>query len=326
MQNKKILISGGGVAGLTLAFWLKRHGFIPTIVEKHPELRTGGYKIDIRGIALDVIEKMGLFEEVSSYKTEIARARVMESGGAVAEMDADTCGGRINGDIEIMRGDLCKIIYDHTDIEYIFGSSIQAITEDANGLIVEFDTKESRHFDLCIGADGLHSTVRALSFGDEKQYLKELGIYLSVYSVPDYFELGNEEIEYFDEQRFINLYHPKNADKAKAGFAFFSKHIDFDYKNRSEQQNILKEAFSQVGWEVPRLMLAMDDSPDFYFDAAAQVHMPDWHRGRVALVGDAGYAPSAISGQGSSVALVGAYALAGELVKAKGDYQPEFWV
>lgn len=326
MKNKHVLISGAGIAGLTLAYWLKQYGFIPTIVERHPTLRTGGYKIDIRGVAIEVIKRMEVYSPIFEAKTDISGATIVDSTGRLTNMSADLCGGRVDGDIEIMRGDLCKILLKQVgDTECLFGDCITQISQSDKGVHVEFEKNEPRVFDLVIGADGLHSIVRKLVFGNESDFLKELGLYISVYTIPNFLNLDRWEIEYFEPERFVNVYSSKGDLDAKAGFAFSSRSLQFDPYNKSEQQKILKEAFINVGWEVPNLLTAMKDAPDFYFDYAAQIHMPHWSQGRIALIGDAGYAPSPISGQGTSLAIVGAYVLAGELAKAKGDYKTAFF-
>lgn len=322
IQNKKVLISGAGISGLTLAFWLKQYGFEPTIVEKHAILRTGGYKIDIRGAALDVIKKMDLFEKIYEARTQINSATVIYSGGEKKEeMDVDLCGGRTDADIEILRGNLCHILYQNLgDVEFLFNDSVSNITQDEKGVLVEFEKNSPRRFDLVVGADGLHSVVRKLALAPEKDCLEKLGLCVSVYTIPNFLNLDKHEIEYFEPQKLVNVYSYKGDASAKAGFAF-ALDYDFDYTDKLAQQNILKKAFSDLGWEVPRLLAEMQNAPDFYLDVVAQIHLQKWSNNRVAVVGDAGYAPSPISGQGTSVAIVGAYVLARELSVAKGDYK-----
>lgn len=323
MKNKNILISGAGVAGLTLAWWLKKYGFVPTIVERHPSLRTEGYKIDIRGKALDVVKRMGLHQAISQERTEIQKAQfVDESGKVFKETSPDLCGVRAEGDLEIVRGNLCHILFRHIgEIKYLFGDSIKTISQDENGVHVTFEKNEPRLFDLVIGADGLHSTVRQLAFGKESNFLRELGLYICFYSIPNFLQLDQVEIEYHLTKKFAIVYCPRDG-MAKAGFAFSSPHLDL--KDQNQQQEILQNAFADGGWEIPRLLSYMKEAPDFYFDCIAQIHMPHWTKGRIALAGDAGYASSPVSGQGTSVALVGAYVLAGELAEAQGDYHLAF--
>lgn len=321
MKNKKVLICGAGIAGLTLAYWLKKYGFIPTIVEKHPVLRTEGYKLDIRGKAVEVIRRMGLYPAIFEAKTDIQRALYVDSSGKIVkETSPDFCGVREEGDLEIVRGDLCQILFQHIgDVECFFGDSIVNLSQSEKGVLVEFEKNASRQFDLVVGADGLHSRVRKLGFGEESQFLRELGLYISFYSIPNFLQLDRVEIEYHARKRFVIAYCPRDG-MAKAGFAFSSEPLQFNLSDQSEQQKFLQEAFADAGWEIPRFLAYMKESPDFYFDCMAQIHMPHWTKGRVALVGDAGYAVSPIAGQGASVALVGAYTLAGELAKAQGDH------
>lgn len=328
MENKKILISGAGIAGLMLAYWLKRYGFVPTLVERTPTLQTGGYKIDIRGVALDVIKHTGVYSAIVEATTDIQGAVVVDSSGKeLTKMSGDLVGSRAEGDLEIMRSDLCQILFKQVkenNVECLFGDSIKNIAQSKNGVDVEFEKSEPRLFDLVIGADGLHSVVRKLVFGEESNFLREFGFYVSVFSTPNFFKLDRSEIEYFEPKKYINVYSTRGDLNAKAAFAFASSRLQFDFRDTKQQKKLLEEALQGCGWEVPRLLSVMRESPDFYFDLIAQVHMPHWSQGRAVLVGDAAYAPSPMSGQGTSVALVGAYVLACELAEAQGNYTKAF--
>ena len=171
------------------------------------------------------------------------------------------------------------------------------------------------------GADGLHSKVRALASGEESQFIRQLGRYISMFTTDNHLNLDRWELFYNAPGRLANVYSARRNTEAKALFVFASEPLDYDRHDIGQQQKILAQAFAGVGWEVPRLLDAMWYTPDFYFDSISQVHMYRWSKGRVALVGDAGYSPSPASGQGTSLALVGAYVLAGELAAAAGDHR-----
>lgn len=326
MENKNVLISGAGVAGLTLAYWLKRYGFVPTLIEKHPSLRTGGYKIDLRGAALEVLRRMGIYSAIVESRTAIAHAIcVDEEGNQVTQMSADLCGTRLEGvDLEIMRGTLCVIMQEAVgDAEYLFGDSIAQISENSDGVYVEFEKNKPRTFDLVIGADGLHSTVRKLVFGDESKFSQELGVYVSVFSFPNFLNLTDCEIEHHALRKFVNLYRDRKDINAKAAIAF-SVPEPFHSRDPKDQQKLIGEVFADSKWEMPRILASMKESPDFYFDTMAQIHMPHWSKGRATLVGDAAYSATPLSGQGTSMAIAGAYVLAGELAEAQGNHQTAF--
>ncbi len=326
MKGKEVLISGAGVAGLTLAYWLKQYGFTPTVVERHKALRTWGYKLDIRGSAIDVLKRTGIHSAALQASSHLRGASVLDSyGNEIPNMDPDICGGRVKEDIEILRADLCNLLHQQVnDIEYIFDDSVVNITESNVGVLVAFEKAEPRLFDLVIGADGLHSEIRRLTFGEEQLFSKNLGFYVSYFSIPNYMKLDHWEIEYHDQQKFIIMYGSDPTADAVAGFAFSKEAFSFDWRNIHEQKKVLCEAFSAIGWQAPRLLELMNESPYFYFDAAMQINMPSWTKGRVALVGDAAYAPSPVSGQGTSVAMVGAYVLANMLAQANGDYESAY--
>ncbi|MEN3534921.1 FAD-dependent monooxygenase [Microbispora sp. ZYX-F-249] len=324
---RNILISGGSVAGLTLAFWLRRHGFAVTVVERSPALRDGGYKIDIRGAALDVVARMGLLDEVRRHGTDMRIARFVDARGRqLGTMDARLFGGREGDDVEIMRGDLAGLLYAAAgdDVEYVFDDSVTALHETPEGVRVTFASGPPRTFDLVVGADGLHSNVRALAFGEESRFVHDLGHHISIFTVPNHLHLDRTEMMHPAPGRSAGMYSTGGGDDAKAMFLFSSPPLAHDRRDVAGQKKLLADAFSGQGWEVPRLLDAMEDTPDFYLDSISQVRMDRWSSGRVALVGDAAYAASPASGQGTSLALVGAYVLAGCLAEAAGDHAAGF--
>jgi 2-polyprenyl-6-methoxyphenol hydroxylase-like FAD-dependent oxidoreductase len=209
------------------------------------------------------------------------------------------------------------------DAEFIFDDSIRAISQSSDRVRVEFTKNSPREFALVIGADGLHSNVRAIVFGDESRFVRDLGLYLCVYTVPNYLKLDRMEMQYCELGRLAAIWSSRGDANAKACFGFVSPSV-IDLRNRAQQQQALTSVYQGIGWEVPKLLGMMPDAPDYYFDAAAQISMDRWSQGRVVLVGDAGYCASPMSGQGSSLALIGAYVLAGELAAASGAYHTAF--
>lgn len=321
-MTKSILISGASIAGPALAFWLDHYGFRATVVERAPSLREGGYKVDIRGVAVDVVRRMGLLEEVHAASTDMRGAAfVNKRGKEVATLDADTFGFRHGDDTEILRGDLAKILYDATrdDTEYVFGDWITGLDERADGIHVTFAHAEPRRFDLVVGADGLHSGVRALAFGPEEDFLRRFDAYISISTVPNAFELDRWELLHSAAAgKMVNVYSTARADDAKAAFWFTAPPLPYDRRDVDGQKDLVADQFAGLGWEIPALLDAMRDADDFYFDPVCQIVMDSLSAGRVTLLGDAGYCASPASGQGTSLALVGAYVLAGELATS-GD-------
>ncbi|MEV6416272.1 FAD-dependent monooxygenase [Kribbella sp. NPDC051718] len=319
MTNKTVLISGASVAGPALAFWLERFGYTPTVVERAPEPRPGGYAVDFRGASLKVLERMGLLEQVQAKATDLGEMTyVNEAGKPVAVMKSTV----LSGELEVLRGDLVEILYDATraKVEYLFDDAITTLRQDETGVDVTFERGGSRRFDLVIGADGLHSNVRRIAFGPESQYIHDLGYYNAVFTVPNHLGLDHTA-------RFVNVpgktagtYSARDNTEAKALFYFASEPLKYDRHDVAAQQRILTDAFSGVGWEVPRLLSGIAESPDWYFDSVSQIKMPSYSIGRISLVGDAGYCASPLSGMGTSLAIVGAYVLAGELAATGGDH------
>jgi len=329
MQNRDILISGAGIAGPAVAFWLRRYGFNPTVVERAPAPRAGGQAIDLRGAARQVADRMGILDDVRrAHVGTRGMSYVNDANQRLASMPADLLGdsGGAIAEIEIMRGDLVSILYAATrdDVEYVFDDAITAISQGDDGTKVTFDRGEPRSFDLVVGADGVHSGVRGLAFGEESEFVGDLGAYVAIFTTANHLDLDGWELLYNVPGKAAGMYPARHNAEARAVFFFASPPLAYDRRDLDQQKRLLADAFAQEAWEVPRLLETMWTAPDFYFDSVSQVHMDHWSAGRVVLVGDAAYSPSPMSGVGTSMALVGAYVLAGELAAAAGDHRTAF--
>lgn len=323
-RPRNVLISGAGIAGPALAYWLHRYGFTPTVVERAPALRDGGYAVDFRGpVHLDLLARMGLRDEVERARTGTGDSFYVNARGKrLARMPAEQTGG----DIEILRGDLVRVLYEATrnETEYVFGDSITALEETADGVNVTFEHAAPRRFDLVIGADGLHSRVRSLAFGPEQSYLKYLGLHLAIFTTPNYLALDHTGLVYGEPKRLVVVYSARNNTETRVMLYFASPPLSYDRADIDQQRGIISEAFAGAGWETPRLLSLMATAPDLYFDSVSTIKLDSWSRGRIALLGDAGYCPSSLSGMGTGLAVVGAYVLAGELASSGGDYAAAF--
>ncbi|MFF8280360.1 FAD-dependent monooxygenase [Streptomyces lateritius] len=328
--NKTVLISGASVAGPALALLLHRYGFTPTVVERAAALRTGGYKVDIRGTAVEVCRRMGILDEIRAHSTGMTGGSyVDDQGRTVGELPAEIFGGRVEGDEEIMRGDLARILYERTrdDVEYVFGDSIAALDDDGDGVDVTFESGTRRRFDLVVGADGLHSNTRRLVFGAEERFKRYLGAYVSIFTAPNRLGLTRWETYHARPNKLISVYSTagQGAGTAKNCFVFASaEELSYDHRDTGAQKRLLAGAFAGDGWEIPRLLADAADADDFYFDAISVIEMDRWSRGRVVLLGDAAHCASPASGQGTGLALSGAFVLAGELAAAHGDHRVAF--
>jgi 2-polyprenyl-6-methoxyphenol hydroxylase-like FAD-dependent oxidoreductase len=329
----RVLVAGASIAGPALAHWLRRRGAEVTVVERAPELRPGGQAVDARGVAREVIRRMGLDAAVRAARTDTAGAYTVDVDGNVLETyraDDDDGDGYI-AEIEILRGDLSRVLYDDTrdGVEYIFGDRIAELTQDADGVDVAFAGGERRRFDLVVGADGLHSALRAMVFGPHERFVRHLGLVLAFYTVPNEFGLDRWLIDYQESGsgRSAGLRPIQDATRAMAMFSFLAADLDvdyLDYRDVAAQKRLLREQMNNMGWLTPRILAHLDDTPDFYLDQVAQVVMDRWSNGRIGLLGDAAFSSSPLSGQGTGLALVGAYLLAGELAAAGWDPQAGF--
>lgn len=323
----KVLISGASIAGPALARWLGRNGFDVTVVEKAAAQRPGGQAVDFKGRThRDVLQRMGILDDVYTGQTTKTDWRLVDENDRVK---AVVPGEFIGGDVEILRGDLAGILYDHsrTDAEYVFDDEIVALSESASGADVSFAKRPSERFDLVIGADGVHSAVRRLAFGPEERFVQERGHYYAVASgeMPlDGLERRSPEgrtlaYGYNEPGRLALL----GGQKAPSLFVFRADGSDYDRRDVDSQRAFLESAFRGAGWRVPQAIAAGRDAGDFYLDVLGRTTMTSFTRGRVALVGDAGFA-NTLGGFGTGLALIGAYVLAGELVAARGDHEAAF--
>jgi 2-polyprenyl-6-methoxyphenol hydroxylase-like FAD-dependent oxidoreductase len=220
------------------------------------------------------------------------------------------------------------VLYDDTrdGVEYIFGDRITELTQDADGVDVAFAGGDRRRFDLVIGADGLHSALRAMVFGPRERFVRHLGLVLAFYSVPNEFGLDRWLVDYQDQAsgRSAGLRPIQDATRAMAMFSFPAADLDVDHRDVAAQKRLLRERMAGLGWLTPRILAYLEDTPDFYLDQVAQVVMDRWSSGRVGLLGDAAFSASPMSGAGTGLALVGAYLMAGELAAAGWDPEAGF--
>jgi 2-polyprenyl-6-methoxyphenol hydroxylase-like FAD-dependent oxidoreductase len=328
MDNKNILISGAGIAGTSLAFWLKKFGFNPTIIEIAPKLREGGYAIDFMGAGYDVAEKMGILPALEQADLDISKLSFVDGNNKEkGSMDYRKIKKLMNNRaVTLLRSDLAKIIYNslHKDTEIIFGDTISEIEQDDEKIIVTFQNGLTRKFDLLVGADGLHSNVRNLIFGSEAQFEKYYGYYTSSFTIDNFSYKGKAFSMYNVPCKQVAIY-SYDENKTITFFIFTSpEKLSYEHHDMAKQKQILKTEFMNSGWKCPELLSKIDSTKDFYFDSVSQIKMENWSKGRVTLVGDACDCPSVLSGKGSTLAMVGAYILAGELKQAKGNYKTAF--
>jgi 2-polyprenyl-6-methoxyphenol hydroxylase-like FAD-dependent oxidoreductase len=328
MVNRTVLISGAGIGGPALAFWLRRHGFAPTVVEVAPAPRPGGHAVDLRGAGREVVQRMGLLEAVRAERVdERGFAYVNGRGRWTARMPADLFDGAgMVAEIEIMRGNLSRILCDATRdaAEYLFDDRITGLAEEGDGVKVTFASGAVRRFDLVVGADGLHSGVRRLVFGPEQEFVRHLGGYMAYFTVPDPGHLDHWFLMHGVPGGLVAGIRPENGGTATAMLSFTSPALDYDRRDVPAQKEILRARFTGVGWLVPQMLAAMPAASDFYFDSLSQVHLDQWYRRRTVLLGDAGYCGSPLAGLGTAMALVAAYVLAGELSASPDDHEAAF--
>jgi 2-polyprenyl-6-methoxyphenol hydroxylase-like FAD-dependent oxidoreductase len=312
---KKILISGASIAGPTMAFWLAKYGFAVTVVERAAALRLGGQNIDVNGPARKVVQKMGIEAAILAQNTTEVGLQIIGQDGQVAgefPKEASLTGTR---ELEILRGDLVNILYDCSKehVEYRFNDSITTLEQYPNEVSVTFASGKTETYDLVIAADGVRSKTRQLMFGQEPQF-KSLGLYIAYMTIPRQSTDNDWWRWYTAVDRRVLMLRPDNKGTIRASVAFLEDDREIrKIRQTNEQKSFLKTRLAGAGWEADRIRQAIDGTDDLYFDEVGQIKAPRWSVGRMAMIGDAAYCPTPISGKGTTLAIVGAYVLAGEL-------------
>jgi len=328
MKNINILISGAGIAGPALAYWLYHYGFKPTVVESCPELRKGGYMIDFWGAGYDAAEKMHIIELLKDISYSITELIFLDDNG---KKRGSICLKHllnvINGRMfSFLRSDLARVLYDITQkhTHYIFDDTITNLEELDDGVLATFKNRDPQKFDLVIGADGLHSNVRTKYFETSELFERHLGYYVCSVTLDNFLEesFTTEYMMYSMPNKQVAIY---SLRKNKISVFFIFKYYGYiNMKDKDSQKKIIKTVFNEDKWICKQLLEKLDSVCDFYFDSVSQIIMDKWSNGRVCLLGDAAFCPSLLSGQGASLSMAGAYVLAGELYEAKGDYKLAF--
>ena len=322
----RIAINGIGVGGPTLAYWLQKYGYEPVLFEKAPALRTGGYLIDFWGLGYDIADRMGLLPALHERCYLMKQLRMVDAEGRKeATMDVKQMRDMLHGRfMSIARADLAAaLFYACEHIPAHFGVHIVGIRQDGDGVITTLSNGRKEWFDLVIGADGLHSGVRELEFGPEVQFEKSLGCYVAAFRIPGY--------PYRDELVYVSHTVPKRQaarvalrnDETLILLVCRSELFEGD-PTKEKQKEALQNAFGDMKWELPEILDGVDKSDDLYFDRVSQIHLPCWSLGRVGLIGDAAACASLLAGEGSGLAMIEAYVLAGELHRANGDFARAF--
>lgn len=324
LRGLRVLISGAGIAGPTAAHWLARYGADTTVVEIAPDLRGSGFGVDFRGpMHLGVLARMGVLDDLQRAQTHAGAMRfVNEHGGEIFTMPREFAGG----EVEVRRRDLSRVLYEHSAdrAAYIFGDAITGLTETAEGVQVAFARGAPRTVDLVVGADGLHSGVRRLAFGDESRYVRHLGYYVAHWNLPNRLKAGAIPHFYNVPGKVASVRaDPREPTQAGAFCIFASPRLDYRGQDLAWQKGTITAALAAMRWHVPYLLDGLRDAPELYFDAIARVSVPRWSAGRVALLGDAAYGIT-LGGLGVGTGVVGAYILAGELAIARGDHRVAF--
>jgi 2-polyprenyl-6-methoxyphenol hydroxylase-like FAD-dependent oxidoreductase len=323
-MSKSVLISGAGVAGATLAYWLSRSGFEVTVVERSAGQRSSGNPVDVKGPAVAVAQEMGIMARLQAASSAVSQMTFVNSAGRPAARIALKTfqGGAGDLEVEVPRATLAAILLDavRADAGFLWGDTITGLEDRGDGVDVSFAAAPPRRFSLVIGADGLHSAVRRLTFGPDEEFTRHMGMYVATLPVDKPFGTDREVVIYNTPGRAVSV-HPTQGH-ATAAFIFRRGAVPgLRYQDTAQHKRLVVEAFAGAGWRVPELLDRVRESDDLYFDSVSQVRLPHWSRGRVAVVGDAASSLS-LFGDGSTLAMTGARTLAGQLAEWPGDRDP----
>lgn len=326
-QNKKVLVSGASFAGLTTAYWMNKMGFDVTIVEIGSQLKMGGTPVDIKDSTVDIVKRMGIFEQIKSHrvgpeKWEFKNADDVTEHTVVLKHPGEELP---DDEFEIERDILLNILFDliKNDVDFVFNNSIKSLHETEDFVEVTFKDGSQNQFELVFGCDGIHSNTRKIGFGNESEYAHFLGQYFSIAIVNKLLVEEGAYQMYAEPNKGVALYAYNN--KTDVIFTFRPEtEISFDFRNQEQHKKIILEQFEGVSWRTEELLKELLDSKSFYFSEFCQIKMPSWTKGRVALVGDAGYCASPAAGMGGSLAIIGATALADAFEKHNGNFELAF--
>ena len=322
----RVAINGAGVAGPTLAYWLREYGHEPVLFERAAAPRKGGYLVDFWGLGYEIADRMGLIPGLRRRGYEMEWMRMMDSDGReTARIDLapmrDALEGRF---ISIPRVDLAAALLGACDgIPAHFGVHVTGIDQDGNGVTATFSDGREERFDLLFGADGLHSGVRELAFGQQERFERFLDCYIAAIRLHGY--PHRDELTYVSHTMLerqaarVSL----DRDETLVLLVFRADLIDGD-PAEDQQKAALRRAYGDMGWEVPELLDAIDQAEDVFIDRISQIFVPSWTAGRVGLLGDAAACPSLLAGEGTGLAMLEAFVLAGELHRAGSDFARAF--
>lgn len=318
-MSLRILISGASIAGNTAAWWLGRFGHDVTVVERASEFRDGGQNIDVRGVGREVLRRMGLEQAALNHDTsEEGTAWIDADGKVVAQFVRGELGSDgPTAEMEILRGDLARLLHEpaREHATFRFGDSIARLEDGHGGTRVSFARGEGEIYDLVIVAEGVGSHTRELVFAGENDP-RWMDLTIAYFTIPRVSD-DDRMWRWYNatDGRSISL-RPDTHGTTRANLTIQQPPNGQQDWDVDRQKAYLRERFADAGWQAARVIAGMEATDDFYFDVLRQVRMKRWSKGRVVLTGDAAWCATPLAGIGTTLAITGAYVLAGELQRS----------
>ena len=317
-KKKRVIISGAGIAGLTCAIWLGINGFNPIIIEKSPSIRAHGYIVSLSHESFRLASELGILEKLCNRGAGIKESCYYDKNKTpMLSLDYQNLFAGLDI-VQIMRDELETVLYEEAKdlCEFRFDNSLTKIDQDQNKVYIELKDGTADTCDVLIGADGLHSVTRSLTFTESEVEKRYMGIFSSAYRLPNVLGISNRFENHMEQKRYMCVYTTGANDLA---CVFIWKSNALEAPKSKVRVSVLSDAFEGSSDATMEVISNAPGGESIYMDPLIQIRMQSWNKGNVVLLGDAAHCLTLLSGQGASTAFWGASVLAKQLIENNAD-------